>query len=73
MGRLETIIARNRSAQRTTRTKLAIAVFVALFVLTIACLLAFTDLGQPPHGPPPPAPPAPSHVDGVLLGAPHHR
>ncbi|HUJ57899.1 MAG TPA: hypothetical protein VLX92_05390 [Kofleriaceae bacterium] len=62
MGRLDNIIARNRSKPRGPRLfKLGLAVFCLLLLVLALC----TDLGvpkAPPQGPP--------RADGIYLGRP---
>lgn len=76
MGRLENIIARNRSPNRLHERVIVSMVLGAVLLLIIG-LAVFTDLGLPPEARDAPAvhetPAAPRHpgrVDGVLLRTP---
>lgn len=66
MGRLDNIVARNRSAQRRGLRKLLVTGGVVVLLIVIAVMLLFTDWGQPAVD----KRATPTHVDGVYIGKP---
>lgn len=76
MGRLENIIARNRSGGRPRERIITSLVFGGIILLILG-LMVLTDLGAPPAPAPSPSTtvekPRGPHADGVLLYAPGAR
>lgn len=74
MGRLENIIARNRSGGRPRERIITSLVFGGIILLILG-LMVLTDLGAPPTPAPSTtvAPPRGPHADGVLLYSPGPR
>jgi hypothetical protein len=66
VGRLQTIIDRNRTAQRRGLRKLIITVGVMVLLTVIIVAMVTTDFAKPPAPKREPR----THVDGIYIGTP---